>query len=78
MNRKEAIRLIVATYNCKGVTVQIDDAALQRLTPEQIAANRRNAQRLAGQLATRAMRRGEIEGITPEEYRARYGVEPYG
>ena len=70
--------MIVATYNCKGVTVHIDDAALQQLTPEQISANRRNAQRLAGQLAARAMRRGEIEGITPEDYRERYGADPYG
>ena len=71
--------MIVATYNCsKGITVHIDDAALQRLTPEQIAANRHNAQRLAGQLANQAMRRGEIEGITPEEYRAKFGVDPYG
>ena len=68
--------MIVATYNCSGVTVHVDDAALRQLTPEQIAANRRSAQRLAGQLAVRAMQRGEVEGIQPEEYRRRYG-EPY-
>lgn len=69
--------MIVATYNCSGVTVHVDDAALRELTPEQIAANRRSAQRLAGQLAVRAMQRGEIEGIEPEEYRRRYGAEPF-
>ena len=69
--------MIVATYKFTGVTVHIDDCLLRQLTPEQIAANRRNAQRLAGQLAMKAMLRGDIEGITREEYLAKYGVDPY-
>lgn len=65
--------MIVATYNCKGVTVQIDDDALQRLSPAQIERNRNHARSVAGQIARRAMERGEIEALTPEEWDRRYG-----
>ena len=65
--------MIVATYNCKGVTVQIDDDALQRLSPAQIERNRNHARAVAGQIARRAMERGEIEALTPEEWDRRYG-----
>ena len=69
--------MIVATYQTKGATVHIADDALQRLSPAQIRANRRYAQRLAGRLAYQAMERGLIEGITAEEFKQRYGRDPF-
>lgn len=69
--------MIVATYTTEKATIHIDDSALRRLSPAQISANRRYAQQLAGRLAYQAMLRGAIEGITPEEYRQRYGRDPY-
>lgn len=65
--------MIVATYQTKAGTIQIDDDALQRLSPAQIERNRNHARAVAGQIARRAMERGEIEGLTPEEWDRRYG-----
>lgn len=69
---------IIATYSCSGVTVRIADDALAALSPEQLARNRRNVQRVASRILKRAMDRGEVEGLTPEEWRRRYGREPEG
>lgn len=65
--------MIVATYQTKAATVHIADDALQRLSPAQIERNRNHARSVAGQIARRAMERGEIEGLTPEEWDRRYG-----
>lgn len=65
--------MIVATYQTKGATVHIADDALQRLSPAQIERNRNHARAVAAQIARRAMERGEIEGLTPEEWDRRYG-----
>lgn len=66
---------IIATYSCSGVTVRIADDALAALSPEQLARNRRNIQRVASRILKRAMDRGEVEGLAPEEWRRRYGKE---
>lgn len=66
---------IIATYSCSGVTVQISDAVLSGLSPEQLARNRRSARRVASRILKRAMDRGEVEGLTPEEWQRRYGKE---
>ena len=65
--------MIVATYQTKAATVHIADDALQRLSPAQIERNRNHARAGAGQIARRAMERGEIEALTPEEWDRRYG-----
>lgn len=65
--------MIVATYQTKAATVQIADDALQRLSPAQIERNRNHARSVAGQIARRAMERGLVEALTPEEWDRRYG-----
>ena len=69
---------IVAEYRCGGVTVRISDAAFAGLTPEQLQRNRRNAQRVASGILARAMDRGDVEGIPPEEWERRYGRYAHG
>lgn len=65
--------VIVATYTTDKATVHIDDSALQRLSPAQIEANRNRARAVAAGIARRAMERGELEGLTMEEWEKRYG-----
>jgi|GEM_PF-4510538 hypothetical protein len=65
--------MIVKTIQAEGAVVHIDDDVLRTLTPEQIEANRRQARAAAWGIAYRAMERGEVEGLTPEEWVRRYG-----
>lgn len=69
---------IIASYNCSGVTVRISDAVLAGLSPAQLAANRREAQRVASRILDRAVERGTVEGLTPEEWQRRYGRNSNG
>jgi hypothetical protein len=69
--------LIVQTIQTAAATVHIADDALQALSPAQVRANRIHAGRVAAQIAARAMERGAVEGLTPEEWRRRYGRDPY-
>lgn len=64
---------IVAVYQTKHATVYISDAYLAIHTPEQIEANRRQARAVAMGIFRRAMDRGRIEGITPEQWQQRFG-----
>lgn len=64
---------IVATYQTAHATVYISDAYLAGHTPEQIEANRREARAVAMGIFRRAIDRGQIEGITPEEWQRRFG-----
>ena len=66
---------IIASYPRTGVTVKISDAALGRLSPEQLERNLRSAQRVASRILRRAMDRGEVDGLAPEEWQRRYGRE---
>lgn len=65
--------MIVKTIQAEGAVVHIDDDVLRGLTPGQIQDNRRQAQAVARRIAYRAMERGAVEGLTPEEWRRRYG-----
>ena len=60
--------MIVKTIQAEGAVVHIDDDVLRGLTPGQIQDNRRQAQAVARRIAYRAMERGEVEGLTPEEW----------
>ena len=64
---------IVAVYQTAHATVYISDAYLAGHTPEQIEANRRQARAVAMGIFRRAMDRGRIEGITPEQWQKRFG-----
>lgn len=64
---------IVAAYRSAHATVYISDAYLAGHTPEQIEANRRQARAVAMGILRRAMDRGQIEGITPEQWQQRFG-----
>lgn len=66
---------IIATFNSTGATVQISDAAFAGLAPEQLRRNRGQTQRVASRILRRAMERGEVEGLPPEEWHRRYGKE---
>lgn len=63
--------MIVKTIQAEGAVVHIDDGVLRGLTPGQIQDNRRQAQAVARRIAYRAMERGAVEGLTPEEWRRR-------
>jgi hypothetical protein len=65
--------MIAATYNCKGVTVHVDDAELRQLTPEQLQARRQDAQRVASRILARAMARGAVDGLSPADWQRRFG-----
>lgn len=69
--------MIVKTIQTTGATVHIADDVLRGLSPAQLAANIRYARRVAGRIAARAMERGAVEGLTPEEWAQRYGRDPY-
>ena len=64
---------IVAAYQTAHATVYISDAYLASHTPAQIEANRREARAVAMGIFRRAMDRGQIEGITPEQWQQRFG-----
>lgn len=64
---------IVAVYQTKHATVYISDAYLASHTPAQIEANRREARAVAMRIFRRAIDRGQIEGITPEQWQQRFG-----
>ena len=64
---------IVAAYQTSHATVYISDAYLAGHTPEQIEDNRRQARAVAMRIFRRAIDRGQIEGITPEQWQKRFG-----
>ena len=64
---------IVAVYQTKHATVYISDAYLASHTPAQIEANRREARAVAMGIFRRAIDRGQIEGITTEQWQQRFG-----
>lgn len=64
---------IVAVYQNKHATVYISDEYLASHTPAQIEANRREASAVAMRIFRRAIDRGQIEGITPEQWQKRFG-----
>lgn len=65
--------MIVKTIKTDAAVVHIDDDVLRSLTPTQVEANRRHARGVAWGIAYRAMERGAVEGLTPEEWNRRYG-----
>lgn len=64
---------IVAVYQTKHATVYISDEYLASHTQAQIEANRREARAVAMGIFSRAIDRGQIEGITPEQWQQRFG-----
>ena len=67
--------MIVKTIQTEGAVVHIDDDVLRGLTPAQLQRNLRRTRAVAAGIAYRAMLRGEVEGLTPEEWQRRYGGE---